>query len=503
MTHIQLKQISFTLLFFAFASLALAQKQNILSERDFWKGSPTVQAVQQKIGEGNDPTQLNRFAFDPMVYAILEKAPMDVMRLLLEQEGNDVNKITHDGRTYLFWAAYKDNLPLMKHLFERGALTDVIDDHGYSLLNFAAVTGQQNPKLYDFIFAHGASVSEKNNDGANALLLLLPHLKNEDMVTYFNSKGTALSDTDNDGNGAFNYTAKGGNIDMLKWLIDQGSDVQTLSANGENAMLFASKGMRGHENNLEVFEFLDSEGIKTDIITKSGTSPLLAYAADGGDLEVFKFFLAKGADPDHVNKEGNTALMLAAKHNNIRAVRMLLAESENVNAANSEGRTALMNAVQSNTADVVRLLLDKGADAQAKDREGNNLLYYLIRSYSAKEAGDFEEKRAYLEGSGLNLATPQANGNTLYHLAAQLNDLPLLKGASEMGLDINAKNKEGLTPLHIAAMKAESDAVMKYLLSQGADKSIRTAFDESAHDLAHENEVLNAHKTDLKFLEIE
>ena len=38
---------------------------------------------------------------------------------------------------------------MVNYFIGNGAKMDVIDDKGYSLLNFCAVTGQQNPELYE------------------------------------------------------------------------------------------------------------------------------------------------------------------------------------------------------------------------------------------------------------------------------------------------------------------------------------------------------------------
>ncbi len=479
-----------------------AQPANVLLDRAFWKTQPSLQEVQAKIEEGNDPAELNRFAFDPLVYALLERAPMETLEFLLSQKGNEVNKITHDGRTYIFWAAYKDNLPFMRYLIARGAVTDIVDEHGYSLLNFSAVTGQQNPELYDFIFAHGARVKEeKNREGANAQLLLLPHLKDAKMIRYFEAKGLALSDVDKKGSGAFHYAARGGQIDMLDWLIKEGVAYNTTSENGRNAMHFASEGLRGYNNTLNVFEYLESKGIAPDAITKSGKSPLMLYAPDGEDARVIEYFLNKGASPDQADEEGNTALMYAAKYNGVEIVSPLVHNTKDINAANKKGQTALTHAVQRNTAEIVAQLIAKGARVNVVDEEGNNLVYYLVQSYNPRKPAAFNEKLAILERNGLALTTPQSNGNTFFHLAAQQNRLELLKKAHETGLDVNAKNKEGLTPLHIAAMKASNDETLKYLVAAGADKSILTAFEESVYQLASENEILRKKQVDLKFLE--
>jgi ankyrin repeat protein len=49
-------------------------------------------------------------------------------------------------------------------------------------------------------------------------------------------------------------------------------------------------------------------------------------------------------------------------------------------------------------------------------------------------------------------------------------------------------------------MKAEDDQMMKYLISNGADIKINTAFEETVYDLASENELLQKQNTPLNFL---
>ena len=93
---------------------------------------------------------------------------------------------------------------------------------------------------------------------------------------------------------------------------------------------------------------------------------------------------------------------------------------------------------------------------------------------NAPKQDPFAAKIKLLQDKGLNLATPQKDGNTLYHLAITKNDLTLLKKIADLNIDINAKNKDGLTALHKAAMISKDDAILKYLVSIGAKKEITT-----------------------------
>jgi len=69
-----------------------------------------------------------------------------------------------------------------------------------------------------------------------------------------------------------------------------------------------------------------------------------------------------------------------------------------------------------------------------------------------------------------------------------------------LNMNLNVENKEGMTALHKAALVAKDDTVLKYLIAKGAKKDILTEFDESAYDLAKENETLLENKVSLDFL---
>ena len=238
-----------------------AQVDNIFHNRDFWKTKPSINQVDSCIKAGNSPSELDKFAFDATSWAIIEDNSDETVKYLMSMEGNDVNKKTHDGRTYIFWAMYRNNLDLMNYLVKSGAKTDIIDSHGYSLMNFGAVTGQLNTKLYDFCLENGANIKkQKNNDGANPLLLVSPFMEDENLIAYFTEKGIDINETDNNGNGIFNYSAKRGNQKIMDLLIKKGINYKENPISNTNAMIFASYGTRKFQNSLGTYKYLDSIG---------------------------------------------------------------------------------------------------------------------------------------------------------------------------------------------------------------------------------------------------
>jgi len=494
------KQIALTALLFV-SFTGTTQQKNELLDRKFWKTNPDVATVKQKIAEGNDPIVKDSNSFDATTLAITSKADTEVVKYLLSLEGNEVDKKTHDSRIYLHWASYAGDAELVKYLLGNGASVTALDSHRYTPLAFGANAGLINPEIYKAFEAKGVNlVEEKNEHGANLLLLAAPSLKSEDDLKFFLDNGLALESKDEDGNGIFDYASKKGNIEFLKLLVDKGVDYKSLNKNGGNAFMFASQGGRGFSNGLPVYTYLKGLGLEPNIVETNGSTPLHRLASGNKDEAIFNLFLKAGADVNQADEKGNTPFLNAAERNELKIVQLLAKDVKDFNDANKDGKTALMLAAHGNKADVVGFLIEKGADINAKDAEGNTAAYFLADSYNKRNAKAFDAKLPLLKAKGLLFNTVQGEGNTLYHVAAKKNDLQLLKKLADFDIDVNAKNDEGMTALHIAAMKAENDKLLKFLIAKGADVKSTTDFEETVYDLASENEMLQKGNTSLNFL---
>lgn len=499
MNTTSLKHVLVLLAFLSLVCQSVAQ-ENVFLDRDYWKGNPSIAQVEKDITAGNDITELNRFMFDPVTYALIERTNNATVKYLLEIKGNEVDKLTHDGRTYIFWAAYRDNLEIMEYLVNKGAKANIEDSHGYSVLNFAAVTGQTNPKLYDFLLNHGANIKARNRNGADAILMVASFAKNMDILDYFANKGQRFNSTDDEGNGLFHYASKGGQVPLLKALVDKGISYKAINKSESNAILMASQGTRGTQNSLETYTYLESLGILVNTVGGKGRNPLHAIASRNQDLAIYSYFLDKGVDINKADANGVTPFMNAAKRNSLEVLKFLLPHVADINAKDNKRQSALALAVGSNAPEAVSFLLDENADIHTIDAKGNNLSFYLMQNFDVNKPERFEAKLKVLRKAGLDIAKTQQAGNTLVHLAVKENNLALLKRLQEFGIDINKKNDDGNTALHLAAMTANDESILKYLIEQGADKSLKTDFDESVYNLAVENELLQKGTIALDFL---
>lgn len=390
-----MKKIIIVLSLVVICSSILAQKEggNIFIERSYWKVKPSISTIKKDIEKGHDIAALDGHMFDAVTWAILENNSMETLSFLLDQKGNEPNKLTHDQRTYVFWAAYKGQYKLMLDLIERGARMDILDQFGYSVMTFSAVTGQTDHRIYDLCQQYGEDITTAQNaKGADVLLMISPFLTNQHQLDYFLNKGLNLETKDSEGNNIFVYASGTGNKFMMNKALDAG-----LSPNANNgaAAYFAAKGTRFIKNDASIFRFLKKHNVSFD----------------------------------YTDEEGNNLMhILAMKNNFSNAIQFLKNEGVDLNTKNIDGHTPLLIAVEKGSLDGVEVLLSLGANPKIIDEKGNTVFHLAI------DHSDVMDALLTLNNQAIN----QRNENGLIplHVAAMKSDnLELLKKLLKNGAD--------------------------------------------------------------------
>ena len=139
----------------------------------------------------------------------------------------------------------------------------------------------------------------------------------------------------------------------------------------------------------DMLRFLLQQGVDVDGKEGTGESPLYEAACiQDGDEGSVKILLDAGADVNHVSSEG-TALEAASYYSSPEVVGWLLDRGAHVNTAPVPGerryRTALMEVCERMNTAKAALLLAHGANINAQDNEGNTALMHVCNISEPKE----------------------------------------------------------------------------------------------------------------------
>jgi len=219
------------------------------------------------------------------------------------------------------------------------------------------------------------------------------------------------------------------------------------------------------DHDVDAVKELLKSGASTETLIDYGEhkiTPLIKAAWDG-DEEIIKTLLEAGAKINaRATDTGETALINAVSNKHTEIAETLLAAGADVSIKNRFDFNALTIAVAANNQDLAALLLDNKADIESESSTLTPLMF-------AASAGNvdmirFLVKRGAKVNHGVKEGAQTALLSAIYGAHADA-----VQALVELKADVNAKTKDGDTPLK-AAMKGDQDDVVKILQAAGAKK---------------------------------
>lgn len=234
--------------------------------------------------------------------------------------------------------------------------------------------------------------------GSYFLLLLYPKFKEENLPLLEASlagdldkvkrlvegKGDINNAMDQEKNTAVMLGAKTGHLEVVKYFVEKGADIEAENKDGWNALELSAEA--GH---LEVVKYLVEErtyvGEENDQLDTA-----LRSSAEEGHLEVVKYLVSKGANVKAEDGNGNTAVHFSAREGHLDVLKYLVTQGADINATNENGDTALHFSAYEGHLEVVKYLVeevkvdihatnaqDKKAYSFAKEKNHGNVMGYL------------------------------------------------------------------------------------------------------------------------------
>ena len=247
----------------------------------------------------------------------------------------------------------------------------------------------------------------------------------------------------------------------------------------------------GHNKNPAVITTLLKAGIDPNVRDKYQLTPLhWAALLNENPAVIITALLKAGANPNALGSSLatrlTTPLHLAAARNPA-AITALLKAGANPNARNEKGKTPLQLAAEKKDPALMAAFTDEAVAALAqKEKRANDAAHKRKIEERLRAArvscekwntvGFFRHANAAHLSQCLKTKDPNARddqGRTPLHTAAMSSKHPavlaVLAVLSKAGADLDARDKKGRTPLHLAAVFGKSPAIINALVKAGAD----------------------------------
>lgn len=375
------------------------------------------------------------------------------------ENGDDVNARDHEAWTPIMRAASLGNANIVTLLLKNGADISLKSNQERGVLYAAAEKGHAG--IVTLLLKAGAKVNESCYDNDTPLITAsyYGHIEVVKLLLEAGANVNAEKTRDDNATALMAACARG-HTEIVRLLLQANADFNVKNGRGETAICRAI--VKGRE---DIVKILIDAG--TDVNAKN-TALMFACRYDNSDI--VKILINAGANVNAKNNNGETPLILAAAHNASSAViRMLIEAKADVNAKAKNGTTALMRACMAGYTDNINgftdnidLLLEAGADINAKDEKGETALLKAKNNNRNRVAEFLTEAIAQSE--------KEKQEDELFRAVGKGNTA-IVKRLIAGKININAKKRNGMTPLYLASEKEHSQ-IVKLLLEAGANPNI-------------------------------
>jgi len=339
--------------------------------------------------------------------------------------------------------------------------------------------------LAQLLLDAGADINGQNKRGDSALMISMRHCV--DAVPFLLERGADPTLGNRKGDAPLHQlggVAPNRLDEIVDLLLAAGADINQQARSGQTPLI---RSLFGGTARARVSSALLARGADLNLTDSAGNSVLHILASrkrDEGAPALMATLIERGAALELRNRKRQTPLVVAVERGNPEAVRVLIEAGANVNARKTHGQTLISSLVscKPEKLEKLELLVAAGADISIPIEHGP---LPLGQAFFGKAHLDCLDPAQLLLRAGADPNQQDGNGAAAIHGTAIWSEkdpdlaLTLLK---EHGAEIDVRNHQGMTALLIAARYGTSIRTMKGLLSHGADPNAR---DDEGNTLLH------------------
>ena len=396
-----------------------------------------------------------------LVYFACKHGMVDVLNLLL-LKGVDLEKSNNSGWKAIHIAVRYGHVKIVELLAMNGVDLESVTRYTYTPIQIAASFGQTEIfKILLYRILNSFVKREFPDSIANVTFKEKGAFRPFEIIVNHQGKGTEISILDSR-NSSYDIINRIANkiVDLL-WK-DTARHITALSLSCE-------------KNNLDILEIiLQFMTMNIFSIDHKVLCEPLSCICKNDRLDALALFIMFGllttSELNSLDPEGIELINLACISNSINIVKLYIDMTDKQQIEfNSD---TIFGICEKNRYNIFRLIMDY-INLEVTDRYGNDLIFYCCLNNSLEifemliDLLDLERRDMYQ--------------NTPLHNASEFGRLSIVKLLVNSGVDINAKNSDGLCPLHYACKQGHLD-IAKYLYENGAyihslDNALRRPID--------------------------
>ncbi len=423
---------------------------------------------------------------------------------LLIAAGANVRAANREGVTPLAMASLYGSLPIVEALLKAGADARERGPNGETLLMFAARNGRVD--LINRLIRAGADVNAREDLRRTTALMWAAEQRHAEAVKALLAAGADPGATSGPAGLPQNYMAPPVNVRAVEEAHQRRERAAAAGRTyDEQVAIERAEAARGQGQAQPRLPVDDTEVVQAGLVGSGGGGlTALVFAAREGDLESARALLDAGAGINQTTEYGWTPLLTAVNNRNYALAALLVERGADVNLANKGGWTPLYLATDNRNIeggdypvpkpdldhlDIIRRLLEKGANPNARIRDNTLTRTIFTMQWFFEDGATAFVRAGQSSDTALmklllqyradpSLAT--ANGDTALTAAGGIGwvegvtyerspqeNIEAIRMLLDLGLDPNAGNNEGRTPMMGAALKGRNAAV-QLLVDRGA-----------------------------------
>jgi len=166
-------------------------------------------------------------------------------------------------------------------------------------------------------------------------------------------------------------------------------------------------------------------------------------------------------NPINIILPSDKPLIIAAKTNNLSAIKSLIKNKVNIDDEDKDGNTALNIAIINKNKEIIKFLIESKANLKTRNINYDSPIILALKN------NDFETMKLLIDND-VEVDSKEINGNSLLHLACTLENKEIIGFLLDNGADITLTNRKYISAIELL----NNPEIINFFIDKVSDKNL-------------------------------